>query len=244
QATADTARSPNSDSQLDFEVFDGVIPLITFGTQRHASAYSFDFPVIGSWVSGIPPVTHIEYGSRAVGPRSGAMSPTFIGVNSSGNVIVHLQTDDLGNASQTIFAASVYSVDVSRPIPVQITYVDQSYTQDCAPEWFGNNDGTYVGFPRATLDAWHHLLLSWDIGSSESAWGTFAGGQRFEDLYKFLTTDATMYCAVDGVDQSGPYLPSSWLPGIDPNSTMCRNVASTAGAWMSLGPPNPPGQTG
>lgn len=71
---------------------------------------------------------------------------------------------------------------------------------------FGNFRGptSSVGArPPVTLDAWHHLFMSWSLVSNESVEAT-------DDDGGIVSGYSTMYCVIDGVSKTGLSLPANW----------------------------------
>src|SRR4029077_2943167 len=109
---------------------------------------------------------------RPVSSRSAPMAPSFIGVDKARYLCIHIQTGDVGTAWQYAFELSKFEQQyIADPGYwfTRRTYANDSTLIFEAPDSFGN-----AGLPRfaidpdengfkVSFDAWHHLLLSWDL---------------------------------------------------------------------------------
>jgi hypothetical protein len=163
------------------------------------------------------------------------MAPTHISLfaykGSSGKLAVHLQTADTGTATQTRFELTNWNYQISTGITTR-TYADYSYTDNSFPDLFGyagtpGSDGDQG--PAVAFDQWHHLLLSWDLGSRNASHGAPGGA----DPASSVDESSKMYCAIDGQDQSGNNLPAFNLG--DPNAMVSYLTYQTAGSPMEPG---------
>lgn len=111
QATADAVE--DFTHLPDFEVFDGIIPILVFGKQKHGTVTNWKWTQIGLTLGpddppfflGGPPTSPVME-TLPEGSHSGALAPTFIGVrvaatgaegDKEGWLAVHLQTGDIGH---------------------------------------------------------------------------------------------------------------------------------------------------
>jgi hypothetical protein len=241
----------------DFEMFDGIIPILVFGRQRSTLVTTWHYQTVGSyWVRTFPnpPQQVFVYDSLPEGDHEGWLAPSFIGVNKNGFLAVHLQTGDVGVSSQTVFSNTNYTTNYPEFIrTVSVTYVDNSAHSFNYPDSLGNDglstewQGFYAannGF-RVAFDQWHHLLISWDIGSQNASHGVYWGSSGgVSDKALFVDATSTMYCAIDGIDKKGDELPGMRYSNMRPNETISYGTYNIAGKSISIGPSNPPAQIG
>ncbi len=213
-----------------FPVMIGTIPLITFGTQQSGDILSVVAVNAGDCPPGFP-----NYGSDVGSVDSFPEPPTFIGVqflpsgvggadDSYGYLTLNIAT------ANTSLMSSIQEISPSGtcnllPSP-EFTFdtFDASSNLENSHENFGNS---FLAGPHVTTDEWHHILLSWDIGSECSA----VGGDT-----PSVDTDSQMWCAFDAVNKNESNLPGGcWIgdkdgTGLgDPNSIFSNNAALAIG---------------
>jgi hypothetical protein len=209
-----------------YDVFNGVIPFIVFGKQLQGPTASAEPTVIGNFVD------HEGQSQNVIGStnrvRTAPTSPSLIGVvkgETSVFLFVHLQTADLGNNTNT-------NQDTTGWVPLvddlgqiygvyQYTGVDASYA-DNKLEFFSR------GGVEVSLDAWHHLLISWDLGSRNSSHGT-ATIDSSAHLADFVDDRSKLYCALDDKNIIEFDLPALWVEGGGANDVICDGAFNVAG---------------
>jgi hypothetical protein len=248
QATADGIESS---SGAEFDVFQGKIPIIALGRQHEGTVTDFEDTIVG-YLLRFQPVPQAVRSNRPVSSRSAPMAPSFIGVDKEGYLCVHLQTGDVGTSSQTTFNLSKFEQEFRDPPGfwfTSLTYANDTASTLQAPDALGNAglpsgsiDPSENGF-KVSFDAWHHLLLSWDLGDGNAAhgywWADSAAGvspPQYDDKHAFVDGYSTMYCAVDDVNKSGDVLPGMRYPGMPANATISHGAYSVAGSNSFVGP--------
>lgn len=240
----------------DFYVFDGVIPLLVLGTQKQGTVTHFATQIVGYGLEpapggGPPTITRPIYSNVPVGTYPGQMAPSFIGIDTSGHLSIHLQTGDVGSSSQINFVISRYNLATTDDgFYETVTYTDTSADEFPFPDCLGN-DGmpTNWGGPQASkhievaFDAWHHLLLSWDVGGGNASHGllefpTF-DPPNLDEIYLYVDAVSKLYCAVDDINRTGVDLPAIWYPGMGPNDTISYATGQIAGLYMQTDPAGP-----
>jgi hypothetical protein len=231
-------------SYWDFPVFLGTVPLIVFGKQPTFDIY-YDVGgnVIGQrWVQDTNTLVWSQvpvYGDNYVSHEAPA-APSYIGVNffqPSPYLEVNLQTGDFADCHQTTFGQVGYSEGFHGASPFIHTWKDFSYTDSASPEVYGNVRGP-IG-PPVSIDAWHHLLLSWDVTPGCATQGSDTSDFTNPSMYP---TVSILYCAIDGQNQSGANLPGYGQPYIsNPNGMVSYTAMLYAGASTKTGPPSEPG---
>jgi hypothetical protein len=103
---------------------------------------------------------------------------------------------------------------------------DNEGISDTGPESgiIGNSNnyrwGATGGTFSISLDTWHHLLISWYMGSESSATPRLSD----QDFGETMESTSKMYCALDDVNKSGYDLPANWVnwwSGVgDPNDVI------------------------
>lgn len=210
--TAAKVRAATEDFFLEYRVFHGVIPLITWGSQQTTPVSvveAYDTGAINT--SALPIVL-----SRISGTHAAPLQPSCIGVNVGSEkpalLHVHIQThahaSGTGLASiATSFTGDLLGTDIhsGKPIYSNIKYTteDVSYVVTEEPEYLGNSDSNTsnsgAGHPDITLDQWHHLIISWEL---------------LPHTNMSTSGFCKMWCAIDDVNKNGFDLPAMCFPGL------------------------------
>lgn len=227
-------------AQGDFDVFNEVIPIITFGKQRYGTVTDYGPVLVGPYLNGVITGTPL-YASHPSGSRSCPMSPTSIGIElydtpeGVGSLAVHLQLDEIGTVSEA--AITTTSLEAFRgPAPEDNydihTFADFTSVLLPSPDAFGNrgHDNALGGVPntgpRVKLDEWHHLLISWDVTAGSSSHGTYHGDSLphlSSPLSQYVTGTSTIYCAIDNVNKTGQLdLPGINVPDMPGNAMISK----------------------
>lgn len=194
-----SAEAAPSGEFWDYQVFNGVIPVITWGAQQTT------------------PVTHVEmYDTGKIDESAGAimlerisgshkapLQPSCIGVYvpfagsvDKPSLHVHIQTNVQATGTglaqiRTDFTGDFVGTDVhtGKPVYSNIKYIttDVSDIITEEPEYLGNIDLSGAGYPKVELDEWNHLLISWEL----------IGGYTNK-----------MWCAINDVNKNGFDLPA------------------------------------
>jgi hypothetical protein len=167
-----------------YSVFDGVIPLVTWGPQLITPVTDVE-----SYDSGaIDSSANIIMLERISGSHTAPLQPSCIGfyvgnISIDPSLHVHIQTDVHASGTGLLYINSGYTGDfgginvtpphVGYPIYNNVEYVkeDVSYVVTEEPEYLGNI-GSGAGYPKVDVDQWNHLLISWELigGSGNKMW--------------------------------------------------------------------------
>jgi hypothetical protein len=168
------------------------------------------------------------------------MAPTFIGVDKDGNIAVHIQTGDVGVASNLAQTMTSYDLVFTETDPgfftvaVETEFRNFSASHLTYPDSLGNgglpadegNPGSDLKGFTVTFDEWHHLLLSWDIRDGNASHGR----THFVEGEKYIDETSLLYCAFDDVNKSGDE-----LPGIRTDEMAGQNETISYGTWAIEG---------
>jgi len=221
-------------------VFNGTIPLITFGKQQQATNYGLTQVKVGEHKYFVDPgdilVSDPIYAEQWVTNGTSQLEPSFIGIQCAADLntgtrsppglVVRLQTADAEHVSGNTYAiiAAAEGVGSDRPpcLPGQrwVEYADQSFANEGVPAYFGGG-----AIFEVDPDKWHHLLLSYDISHSVSAHGIEDGGSTAEGS----SSGNKMWLAFDNVNRTEFELPAFWIDGGGPNDIISQTGGSIAG---------------
>lgn len=244
-------------STPDFEVFDGIIPILVFGQQKQGTVTNWTWTTIGytlgpddpPFFEGGPPTSPVQE-IQPSGSHSGALAPTFIGVDKDGWLSIHLQTGDVGTPNNLGLTMSSYEMIFTETDPgafvvdVETIYSNYTANQFTYPDSLGNAGlptdwGVFhpseQGF-QVTFDQWHHLLLSWDIKGGNASHG-YTHIDDFSEGHNFVDQSSLLYCAADGVNKNGDELPGMTVQEIGPNETISYCTYQVAGMSNFTGGP-------
>ena len=202
--TADIVKAGASSFYFDYPVFNGVIPLLTWGPQLPATIYGLEQYESGSYTSDIFAYHPIML-ERVTASHSAPMQPSCIGVNAIEDrptLHVHIQTDDHASGTNMLKIASDFTGMLQEPqegdpgpvyVDPEYIFEDVSYIITASPDYLGNS--TKGGDPEVgAVDKWHHLLISWELIPHSTQTG--GGGTSM------------MWCAIDDKNKAGNDLPA------------------------------------
>lgn len=178
----EAARAKIQTLAADYGVFDGVIPLISWGgqfTTPVTEVQRVDTGAIDSSAGQIF-VEHIS------GSHTAPLQPSGIGVyvglpdQATVTLTVHIVTDVHASGIGLLLIPTEWTGDfiginqtpphVGSPIYANVVYTmtDVSFAITEEPETFGNN--VSGGAPEVLVAEWNHLLISWKLGSPGKMW--------------------------------------------------------------------------
>jgi len=178
------------------------------GTQKSGTYYAIqDGVYLGDRYGG---TGNPVYGQK-LNTHEVSMNVTTIGIkldyagfgkHGTARLDVVLQTADAGNGVNTESGQTAWTYPPGTP-----TISDFSIRSGKPADYFALDviGGSGQG-PEIKPDQWHHVLVSWDLGISNSCHGNGGG-----NIASFVDSYSKMWCAIDGVDQSGSQLPSNWI---------------------------------
>lgn len=232
--TAEAAEEAYNDGSLDYAVFNGVIPIITWGAQQEGTIYEWSFS------SALkphpdPPHTVFDLGLTGVvtGNHSNYRPPSFIGINCVGGLYIeaNLQSSSFPDCTNTTYTVDDinFQGEFSPYLIVQETSI-ASYTDEGTPTHFGGT-GASIG----ATDTWHHILFSWDLTGGCSVIGTGTSDSDFSAPYsEYITSACMMWLAIDDVNKTGNDLPALWIGANggdeDPNGIVTELCSEFSGA--------------
>jgi hypothetical protein len=222
QVSVDAVRAATSGSYFGYPVFDGVIPLVTWGPQQTPTITETERYDSGS----IDESGGIIYLERISGSHTTPTNPSCIGVNVGGDeqkpyLAVHIQTNVHASASgllyiTTGFTGTFVGISVTPPYVGYPVYTDIVYTKEDVsfaitdtPEFLGNTLSG-AGYPEVKVDEWNHVLISWEL----------IGGNANK-----------MWCAINDENKDG-----NDLPAMCDVSTMGPNGHSSSTLYYSVPP--------
>lgn len=255
----------------DFEVFDGIIPILVFGKQKYGTVTNWKWTQIGLTLGpddppfflGGPPTSPVME-TLPKGSHSGAVAPTFIGVRiapsseegggKEGWLAVHLQTGDVGIAQNVASTMTSYTMifTASGPgsftVAVEETWANFSAQHFTYPDSLGNDglptdeSGVYAGPGRG----FKVTFDQWHhLLLSWDVGGSNASHGREHgpraEMSTYIDAASTLYCAFDDVNRNNDELPGQRYPGMEPNKTISYGTYQLAGTSNLSGNPTPPG---
>jgi hypothetical protein len=216
-------------SFVDYRIFLGVIPLITWGEQQTVivtEVEQYDSGAVGTSGASI-------FLERISGSRQAPMPPSYIGIRVGSTdfaedpplLDIHIQTDVHATGTNLMKIGTSFHGDyvgiwtnpilpsaMGKPVYQNVTfdYTDVSYIVTEEFDYFGNSDANAsnnnAGHPDiGEPDQWHHLLISWDLKSHSSSGGA-----------------SKIWCAIDNKNKDGDELPAmnDQSAGMGPNDHM------------------------
>lgn len=234
------------DAYQSFVFFDnpglsGIVPLLTFGPQQSDTIYEFGSRHIsqpgssGDW--GFCPNGFDGDVTAVVGNHTAMTPPSFIGVmyggspSDEGLLCVNLQTNQTPSVTSDYKSQAIGWNAPPGPVCEAGSFIleDIGYVE-CGKHISFNGSAAWAGIET---DQWHHILISWDIGSGESS--AFNNGDLVSEISSFISTDAKMWLAHDNINKAGNDLPVRWLysqdssSGGNPNSIVASRILEQAG---------------
>jgi hypothetical protein len=221
-------------------VFHGIIPLLVFGNQIGAPVMQLEPHNVGNWyvqpAPGAPATLqpYIEFYPVA-GPLV-PYAPSYIGIDCNDDdgiyVTVNLQTNDYPTTSGSTYRAKeVAPTGHGEPLTnTDIHYIDVSSSGDVIPQ-------LYNGVCRAvkmTPDAWHHLLLSYDVTNEIRTHGVPREDSDGTDM-QGTSNYNLMWFALDDVNYKEYDLPAYWISGGPANAILPSGIP-VASPWHVVNP--------
>lgn len=225
---AGTAAAASDSYELNagFGFWQGVVPLLTWGPQVSGTKYVWTAPDYGF----VPELGNDVFGDAPTSSYTSPQGPSYIGVKFSpveglnNRIEVLIQTNAAANCTNTRAKTTGYAYP-------DFSFEDASYVDEGYKDYFGGA-GAEISSPT---DAWHHILISWDLSGSNSSAGS--GTNTPSDPAASVGSSSKMWLAIDGVNKSGAFdLPAQSLnaisfdgSGFDPNGIVSAVTALYAG---------------
>lgn len=212
--TAEAAEEGFSGDGVDYEVFNGTIPLITWGDQQTGTIYEWFFPPVVVE----DPADPENFGpynlgnlSLVTGSHSNYRPPSYIGIKCEGgelSVQTNFQSSTFPSCANTsVSITDIHLNEPSGPYTIGLEATDASYTDEGTPTFFG---GTSLA--AFTTDAWHHILISWDFTGGCSVMGTGTTSSDPGAPYgDYVTSDCKMWFSLDDENKHSTDLPALWI---------------------------------
>jgi hypothetical protein len=236
QKSIDAAIAARDDSGIgEPPIFNGIIPLMTFGDGGTVDVYSTPFQQMG--VQPIGYVTGFDSGGSAtwgkvdvpggdyvpVFQKVAPANPSYIGVECRSedniNLVASFQTNTKGTLEQyTAIATSLESVSISTPVnPVATSFLRTSAYEDISAKVQANRTESYdilVKLEHAA-DHWHHVLISCDLSKDIDT--TATASDNAADGVKSYNK---LWVALDDVNYVRDDAFPNWVQGLDDNATL------------------------